>query len=348
MPPSISWTRTDRLLGDANSIGGVTFPVSRPRRLRATGALRDLVAETRVDTSDLVAPLFVREGIDSPQPIVSLPGVVQHTVASLREEVGALRDLGIKGVILFGVPSSKDETGSGAWAPEGIAQRALDDLRGAFGDDVALMADLCVDEYTSHGHCGIVGPDGEVDNDATLEIYARAAVAQARAGAHVVAPSGMMDGQVGVIRAALDAEGFAHVAIMAYSAKYASALYGPFRDAVDVQIAGGGHRKGYQQDPRNRRESLREVAEDIEQGADIVMVKPALAYLDVIADVRTAFDHPVAAYHVSGEYSMIKAAAERGWIDHDATALEHLGSIKRAGADIILTYLARWFAETRS
>lgn len=306
------------------------------------------MAETRVDTADLVAPLFVREGIDAPQPIASLPGVVQHTVASLREEVRALRDLGIKGVILFGVPASKDETGSGAWAPDGIAQRALADLRATFGDDVALMADLCVDEYTSHGHCGIVGPDGEVDNDATLEIYARAAVAQARAGAHVVAPSGMMDGQVGVIRSALDAEGFTNAAIMAYSAKYASALYGPFRDAVDVQIAGGGHRKGYQQDPRNRRESLREVAEDIEQGADIVMVKPALAYLDVIADVRATFDHPVAAYHVSGEYSMIKAAAERGWIDHDATALEHLGSIKRAGADIILTYLARWFAETRS
>ena len=326
----------------------MTFPVSRPRRLRATAALRELVAETGVTTSDLVAPLFVREGIDAPQPIVSLPGVVQHTIPSLREEVRALRDLGIKGVILFGVPARKDETGSDAWSPDGIAQRALADLRNEFGDDVVLMADLCVDEYTSHGHCGILAADGEVDNDATLAVYERAAVAQANAGAHLVAPSGMMDGQVGAIRTALDAAGHGGTAIMAYSAKYASALYGPFRDAVDVRIAGGGHRKGYQQDPRNRRESLREVAEDIEQGADIVMVKPALAYLDVIADVRAAFDHPVAAYHVSGEYSMIKAAAERGWIDHDATALEHLGSIKRAGADIILTYLARWFAETRA
>ena len=348
MPPRRCWTPTERVRGDANSIERVSFPVSRSRRLRATAALRDLVAETRVDVTDLVAPLFVREGIDSPRPIASLPGVVQHDLGSLREEVRALRDLGVRGVILFGVPAHKDETGSGAWAPDGIAQRALADLRGSFSDDVVLMADLCVDEYTSHGHCGIVGADGDVDNDATLEIYARAAVAQARAGAHVVAPSGMMDGQVGVIRAALDGAGFPGVAIMAYSAKYASALYGPFREAVDVTIAGGGHRKGYQQDPRNRRESLREVAEDIEQGADIVMVKPALAYLDVISDVRAAFDHPVAAYHVSGEYSMIKAAAERGWIDHDTTALEHLGAIKRAGADIILTYLARWFAESRA
>lgn len=308
--------------------------------------MRDLVAETRLHVSDFVAPLFVREGIDAPQPISSLPGVSQHTIPSLVEEVAALRDLGVKGVILFGVPAAKDETGSCAHDPDGIAQRALSTLRERVGDDIVIMADLCVDEYTSHGHCGVLGPDGDVDNDATIEIYARAAVAQARAGAHVVAPSGMMDGQVGAIRAALDSDGHANVAIMAYAAKYASALYGPFREAVDVQIAGGGNRRGYQQDPRNRRESLREVAEDIEQGADIVMVKPALSYLDVIADVRASFDVPVAAYHVSGEYSMIKAAAERGWIDHDATALEHLVSIKRAGADIILTYFARWFAET--
>lgn len=308
--------------------------------------MRDLVAETRLHVSDLVAPLFVREGIDAPQPISSLPGVVQHTIPSLVEEVSALRDLGVRGVILFGVPTEKDETGSCAHDPDGIAQRALSTLRERFADDVVIMSDLCVDEYTSHGHCGVLGPDGDVDNDATIEIYARTAVAQARAGAHVVAPSGMMDGQVGAIRSALDADGHAHVAIMAYAAKYASALYGPFREAVDVQIAGGGNRRGYQQDPRNRRESLREVAEDIEQGADIVMVKPALSYLDVIADVRATFDVPVAAYHVSGEYSMIKAAAERGWIDHDATAIEHLTSIKRAGADIVLTYFARWFAET--
>lgn len=321
------------------------FPVSRPRRLRTTGAMRELVAETRLHVSDLVAPLFVREGISSPQPIVSLPGVVQHTVASLVQEVQELRDLGVKAIILFGVPASKDDIGSGAFDPNGVAQVALKALHSAVGDDVVLMADLCVDEYTSHGHCGIVGADGEVDNDATLEIYCKAAVAQAQAGAHVVAPSGMMDGQVGAIRSALDDAGFENVAIMAYSAKYASALYGPFRDAVDVQIVGGGHRKGYQQDWRNARESMREVFEDIEQGADIVMVKPALAYLDVIGQVRASVDHLVAAYHVSGEYSMIKAAAEKGWIDHDAVAMEHLTAIKRAGADIILTYLTRWFAE---
>ena len=287
----------------------------------------------------------MREGISEPQPISSLPGVVQHTVDSLEAEVRGLRDLGVKAIILFGVPATKDAEGSGAWNPQGIAQVALRRLRSTFGDDIVIMADLCVDEYTSHGHCGIVDENGDVDNDATLEIYCRAAVAQAEAGAHVVAPSGMMDGQVGAIRSALDDAGFENVAIMAYSAKYASALYGPFRDAVDVQIVGGGHRKGYQQDWRNARESMREVFEDIEQGADIVMVKPALAYLDVIGQVRASVDTPVAAYHVSGEYSMIKAAAEKGWIDHDAVALEHLTSIKRAGADIILTYLTRWFAE---
>ncbi len=308
--------------------------------------MRDLVAETRLDIADLVAPLFVREGIDAPRPISSLPGVVQHTLDSLETEVRQLRDLGVRGVILFGVPATKDELGSGAWDPDGIAQRALARLRAAVGDDMVLMADLCVDEYTSHGHCGIVGADGEVDNDATLEIYARAALAQAAAGAHVVAPSGMMDGQVGAIRAALDAAGHAGVSILAYSAKYASALYGPFREAVDVTIAGGGHRRGYQQDPRNARESLREVLEDVEQGADMVMVKPALAYLDVISRVRDIVDVPVAAYHVSGEYAMIQAAAEKGWIDGDAVALEHLVAIKRAGADVILTYLARWFAES--
>lgn len=307
--------------------------------------MRELVAETHLRVTDFVAPLFVREGITEPQPIVSLPGVVQHTLDSLVAEVVQLRDLGVRAVILFGVPEHKDEVGSGAYDPKGIVQVALRRLRETVGDDVVLMADLCVDEYTSHGHCGIVDAHGDVDNDATLEIYCQAAIAQANAGAHVVAPSGMMDGQVGAIRSALDEAGHSDVAIMAYSAKYASALYGPFRDAVDVQIAGGGHRKGYQQDWRNARESMREVFEDIEQGADIVMVKPALAYLDVIGQVRASVDHPVAAYHVSGEYAMIKAAAERGWIDHDAVALEHLTAIKRAGADIILTYFTRWFAE---
>ncbi|MFM9036802.1 MAG: porphobilinogen synthase [Actinomycetota bacterium] len=322
------------------------FPASRPRRLRTTQAMRDLVAETRLSVDDFVAPLFVREGIDAPIPIASLPGVVQHSRASLREEVRELCDLGVKSVILFGVPAKKDEIGSGAFDPNGIVQVALRDLRDDLGDRMVLMADLCVDEYTSHGHCGILDGHGSVDNDRTLEVYAKAAVAQAEAGAHVCAPSGMMDGQVGVIRAALDAAGHATTAILAYSAKYASGLYGPFRDAVDVTIAGGGDRKGYQQDWRNGRESLVEVLADIEQGADMVMVKPAVAYLDVIAAVRAIVDVPVAAYHVSGEYAMIKAAAANGWIDHDVVAAEHLTSIKRAGADIILSYLARWYAES--
>ncbi len=307
--------------------------------------MRDLVAETDVAVTDLIAPLFVREGIDERIEIPSLPGVYQDTIDSLRRDVVGLAELGVRAVMLFGVPAHKDAEGSGAWDPEGIVQVALADLRRELGDDLVLMADLCVDEYTDHGHCGIVGPDGCVDNDATIEIYARAAVAQARAGAHVVAPSGMMDGQVGRIRAALDAEGFDQVAILAYSAKYASGLYGPFRDAVDVTIAGGGDRKGYQQDPRNAREALVEVRADLMQGADLVMVKPALSYLEVIHEVRRIVDGPLAAYHVSGEYSMIKAAAANGWIDHDAVALEQLTAIKRAGADLILTYLTRWFAE---
>ena len=323
----------------------MTFPVSRPRRLRTSPALRDLVAETRLHTSDLVAPLFVREGITEAQPIGSLPGVEQHTLDSLSREVRELVGLGIRSVILFGVPATKDETGSGAYDPDGIAQRALARLRAEHGDNLVVMSDLCVDEYTSHGHCGVLDKNGNVDNDLTLDIYCRAALAQANAGAHVVAPSGMMDGQVGAIRAALDGAGHGDVAIMAYSAKYASGLYGPFRDAVDVQIAGGGDRTGYQQDWRNVRESLREVREDIEQGADIVMVKPAVTYLDVISQVRGITDLPVAAYHVSGEYSMIKAAAANGWIDHDVVAMEQLTAVKRAGADIILTYFARWFAE---
>jgi porphobilinogen synthase len=283
----------------------------------------------------------VREGISEPQAIASLPGIVQHTRDSLRKEVAELAGLGIPAVVLFGVPATKDAEGSGAWDPDGIVQLALADLRAEVGDEMALIADLCVDEYTDHGHCGIVGPDGDVDNDATLALYERAAVAQADAGADITAPSGMMDGQVAAIRAALDTAGHTSTAILAYAAKYASALYGPFRDAVDVTIVGGGDRKGYQQDPANVREALEEIRADVAEGADLVMVKPALAYLDVIAAARAEVDLPVAAYHVSGEYSMIKAAAERGWIDGDAVALEHLTSIKRAGADIILTYLAK-------
>jgi porphobilinogen synthase len=323
----------------------VAFPQRRLRRLRRTPALRRLVAETRLSVDDLVAPLFVREGIDAPQAIASLPGVVQHTRESLRKEVSELAALGIPGVILFGVPAAKDAEGSGAWDPEGIVQLALQDLRSEVGDELVLIADLCVDEYTDHGHCGIVTADGQVDNDATLRLYARAAIAQADAGADITAPSGMMDGQVGAIRAALDGAGHTSTAILAYAAKYASSLYGPFRDAVDVTIADGGDRRGYQQDPRNAREALAEIRADVAEGADLIMVKPALAYLDVIAAARADTDLPVAAYHVSGEYSMIKAAAERGWIDGEAVALEHLTSIKRAGADVILTYLAREMAE---
>lgn len=307
--------------------------------------MRDLVAETRVDVQDLVAPLFVREAVADPIPITSLPGVVQHTVDSLRREVNELAELGVRSVMVFGIPEHKDATGSASCASNGIAHVALEQLRADVGDDMVLIADLCVDEYTDHGHCGIIDEHGSVDNDATLELYAAAAVAQANAGAHMVAPSGMMDGQVAAIRTALDDAGHINIPIMAYASKYASGLYGPFREAVDVTIAGGGDRKGYQQDWRNGREALVEVAADVAQGADIIMVKPAVTYLDVIAEVRAATDLPVAAYHVSGEYAMIMAAAANGWIDGDVVALEQLTSIKRAGAGIILTYLTRWFAE---
>jgi porphobilinogen synthase len=311
------------------------------RRLRRTPALRRLVAETRLSVDDLIVPLFVREGIDHPQEISSLPGVFQHTRESLRKEVHELADMGVPAVILFGVPARKDAEGSGAWDPEGIVQVALRDLRSDMGDDLVVMADLCLDEYTEHGHCGLVDEHGHVDNDPTIDLYAQVAQAQAAAGADVVAPSGMMDGQVAAIRDALDEDGFAEVAILAYSAKYASALYGPFREAVDVTIAGGGDRKAYQQDPRNGREALEEIRADLAEGADMVMVKPALAYLDVLATVRAEVDVPLAAYHVSGEYAMVKAAAEKGWIDGPAVMLEHLTAIRRAGADMILTYAAR-------
>jgi porphobilinogen synthase len=322
------------------------YPERRMRRLRRTPALRRLVAETRLSVDDLVAPLFVREGIDGPRPVGSMPGVVQHTRESLRKEVRALADLGVPAVILFGIPAVKDAQGSAAWDPAGIAQRTLADVRDEVGDDLVVMADLCLDEYTSSGHCGVLGAGGTVDNDATLALYARVAVAQAEAGADVVAPSGMMDGQVAAIRAALDSAGHSSVAILAYAAKFASPLYGPFRDAVDVQIAGDGDRRGYQEDYRNSREAMVEVALDVAEGADMVMVKPAVTYLDVIAAVRARVDIPVAAYHVSGEYSMLKAAAERGWIDGPAVALEQLTAVKRAGADVILTYLARELAES--
>ena len=320
-------------------------PQRRLRRLRRTPALRRMVAETVLTPNDLIAPLFVREGITEPQPIVSLPGVQQHTLGSLRTEVEHLVGLGVPAVILFGVPEHKDAEGTGASDPDGIVQVALRDLRDTFGDDVVLIADLCLDEYTDHGHCGLLTPSGQVDNDTTLDRYAEVAVAQAEAGVDIVAPSGMMDGQVAAIRDALDEDEFGDVAILAYAAKYASGLYGPFREAVDVEIAGGGDRKAYQQDFRNAREALEEVRADVAEGADLLMVKPAMTYLDIIARVRAEHDLPLAAYHVSGEYAMVKAAAANGWIDGDLVALEQLTAVKRAGADLILTYFAREIAE---
>ncbi|MDG1198269.1 MAG: porphobilinogen synthase [Actinomycetota bacterium] len=323
----------------------MTFPDRRLRRLRRTPAIRQLVAETRVGVDDLIAPLFVRENCENPQPIESMPGVMQHSQESLKEEVRQLRQLGVTGIILFGLPERKDSVGSEAWNPDGVVQVALKNLRDEHGDSLVAIADLCVDEYTDHGHCGIVTSSGEIDNDATLELYQKTALAQVEAGADMVAPSGMMDGQVAAIRQALDANGHELTPIMAYSAKYASAEYGPFRDAVDVTIAGGGNRKTYQQDPANAREAIEEIRLDVAEGADLIMVKPALAYLDVIYRARQEIDLPLAAYHVSGEYAMLKAAAANGWIDGLATGIEHLTAIKRAGADLILTYLTREVAE---
>ena len=323
----------------------MSFPDVRPRRLRRTPALRRLVEETRVAPSELVLPLFLKEGLTEPRPISSLPGVLQHSRESLRKAAHEAVSAGVGGLILFGVPENenKDETGSAGLDPDGIQNVGLRDLAAEVGNDTVVIGDVCIDEFTSHGHCGVLAKDGSVDNDATLDIYAEMAVAQARAGAHMVAPSGMMDGQVGVIRKALDRAGFQDTSILAYSAKFASALYGPFREAVESTLQ--GDRRQYQEDPPNLREALREVDLDVAEGADIVMVKPALAYLDVIKAARERVQVPVAAYHVSGEYAMIKAAAANGWIDGDAVALEHLTAIKRAGADVILTYLARWFAE---
>ena len=323
----------------------MSFPERRLRRTRRTPALRELVAETRLHPSDLVAPLFVREGIDEAVPIGSLPGESQHSLASLRTEVERLGDLGVPGVILFGVPKIKDAQGSGAWDPDGIVQVALRELRDAVGDSMVLMADTCLDEYTDHGHCGLLDVNGAVDNDATIELYTRAAIAQADAGADVIAPSGMMDGQIEAIRVGLDGSGHADSLILAYAAKYASALYGPFRDAVDVQIAGGGDRKSYQQDWRNAREAAEEIRLDVAEGADMIMVKPAMAYIDILVAARAEHDIPLAAYHVSGEFAMIKAAAANGWIDGPAVAMETVSAIKRAGADFVLTYFAGELAE---
>jgi len=315
------------------------FPQQRPRRLRRTPALRELVRETTLAPSDLIAPLFVKEGIADAVPIAAMPGQSQHTVESLRKLAAEIRERGVLGFLLFGVPEHKDAEGSEAWNPAGITQQAIRALRDDFGDDAVIITDLCLDEYTDHGHCGVLAPSGEVDNDRTLELYARVAEAQAAAGAHIVAPSGMMDGQVGVIRTALDAAGASDVAIMAYAAKFASALYGPFREAAEGAPR-FGDRTGYQQDPANAAEALREIRTDLDEGADIVMVKPAVPYLDIVHQAAALRAAPVAAYHVSGEYAMIKAAVANGWLDERRVVLETLTSIRRAGADLILTYHA--------
>ncbi|MQA94270.1 MAG: porphobilinogen synthase [Streptosporangiales bacterium] len=315
------------------------FPVNRPRRLRRTPALRRLTAETRVHPSDLILPLFVKEGVDAPVPVSSMPGVYQHTRDSLRKAVAEAAEAGVGAVILFGIPAVKDERGSAADDPAGIMQKALRDVTAEVGDALVVMADLCLDEYTSHGHCGMLTSAGEVDNDATLERYASIAVAQAAAGVHLVGPSGMMDGQVGAIRKALDRAGYTDVGILAYSAKYASAFYGPFREAAECAPQ-FGDRSAYQQDPANTDEALREVELDLAEGADMVMVKPGIAYLDVLARVAAHVSVPVAAYQVSGEYAMVEAAAEKGWIDRDRIVMETLTAFKRAGASSILTYWA--------
>jgi porphobilinogen synthase len=316
------------------------FPVSRPRRLRRTPLLRELVRETSLAASDLVAPLFVKEGIAAPAAISSMPGHFQHTLDSLRKEADELASGGVRALLLFGIPGAKDAEGSQAWDPDGIVQAALRALAADFGDEVALVADLCLCEYTDHGHCGTLTPDGRVDNDATLERYRRTALAQAEAGASVIAPSGMMDGQVGALRAALDGGGFAETPILAYAAKYASSLYGPFREAAEGAPR-FGDRAGYQMDPANGDEALREAALDAAEGADLLMVKPALAYLDVLWRIKHDLGLPTVAYHVSGEYAMVKAAAERGWLDGERAMLEVLTSIRRAGADLVITYFAK-------
>ncbi|WP_409072978.1 porphobilinogen synthase [Micromonospora chalcea] len=314
------------------------YPEIRPRRLRRNAAVRRLVSETRVDPAELVVPMFVKEGLTEPRAIATLPGVLQHSRDSLRKAAVEAVQAGVGGIMLFGVPATRDETGSGGVDPAGILNVAIRDVVAEVGDATVVMSDLCLDEFTSHGHCGLLTPDGGVDNDATLAAYADMAVAQAAAGVHVVGPSGMMDGQVGVVRKALDAAGHQDVSVLAYAVKYASAFYGPFRDAVESALE--GDRRTYQQDPANLRESLREVELDVAEGADMVMVKPALPYLDVVSAVRAAVDVPVAAYQVSGEYAMVEAAAANGWIDRERVMLETLTSIRRAGAQIILTYWA--------
>jgi porphobilinogen synthase len=314
------------------------FPNARPRRLRQTPALRRLVAETRLHPADFVLPMFVKEGLDEPAPIASMPGVVQHTLSSARKAAHEAVVAGVGGLMLFAVPEERDATGSAGVDPDGILQRAIREVAAEVGDSTVIMSDLCLDEFTDHGHCGILREDGTVDNDATLEVYGEMAIVQAEAGAHLLGPSGMMDGQVGFVRRALDAAGYQDTGLLAYSAKYSSAFYGPSREAVDSQLQ--GDRKTYQQDPANAIEALREVRLDLAEGADLVMVKPAMSYLDIVRQVADAVDVPVAAYQISGEYAMVEAAAANGWIDRERAILETLTSIKRAGASVILTYWA--------
>ncbi|MEV4901755.1 porphobilinogen synthase [Citricoccus sp. NPDC055426] len=327
----------------------MAFPSHRPRRLRQSAAMRRLVAETRLHPADLILPVFVREGISEPAPITSMPGVVQHTRDTLRRAAAEAAELGVGGIMLFGIPQTRDATGSASLDPDGVLNDGLRAVKSEVGDALVVMSDLCLDEFTDHGHCGVLTADGTVDNDATLEIYGQMGVAQAEAGADMVGPSGMMDGQVAVIRQALDDAGRQDTAILAYAAKYSSAFYGPFREAVDSQLT--GDRKTYQMDPANRREALLEVSLDLDEGADLVMVKPAMSYLDILRDVAEVADVPVSAYQISGEYAMIEAAAANGWIDRDAAVAESVLSIRRAGADTVLTYwateLARWIKEGR-
>ncbi|MDN3483244.1 porphobilinogen synthase [Arthrobacter sp. APC 3897] len=327
----------------------MSFPHHRPRRLRTTPAMRRLTAEYRLDPAELILPAFVREGITEPNPLTSMPGVVQHTMDSLKKAAAEAVELGVGGIMLFGIPAERDAVGSAGTDPDGILNRGIAAVREEVGDDLVIMSDVCLDEFTDHGHCGVLDENGVVDNDSTLEIYGRMAVEQARAGAHVLGPSGMMDGQIAVIRHALDTAGYQDVSLFAYAAKYASAFYGPFREAVDSQLK--GDRRTYQMEAANRREALLEVELDLEEGADMVMVKPAMSYLDVLADVAAMSPVPVGAYQISGEYAMIEAAAANGWIDRRRAIEESVLGIKRAGANMILTYwaaeLAAWLKESK-
>ena len=327
----------------------MTFPSHRPRRLRTTPAMRRLTAETRLAPAELILPVFIREGLTEPNPITSMPGVVQHTTETLKRAAAEAVELGLGGIMLFGIPEARDAEGTASLDPDGVLNKAIRDVRSEVGDDLVVMSDVCLDEFTDHGHCGVLDAEGYVDNDRTVEIYARMAVAQADAGAHMLGPSGMMDGQVAAIRAALDQAGHTNTSVIAYAAKYASAFYGPFREAVDSQLK--GDRRTYQMDAGNRTEALREVELDLAEGADVVMVKPAMSYLDIVADVAAMSPVPVAAYQISGEYAMIEAAAANGWIDRRAAITESVLGIRRAGAHMVLTYwaaeLAGWLKESR-